>query len=58
MLNFGQWHLRMILADMGPITTGAARGPASSPPRPDHPPASLFQQRIQQISAYLGMVRN
>ncbi len=58
MLIFGQWHLRTILAQYEAHYNG--RRPHRSrqlyPPRPDHPPADLSQERIQRRPVLGGLI--
>ena len=49
MLIFGERHLRTVLAQYQAHYNGRRphRSRQLRPPRPDHPPVDLFQQRIQ-----------
>jgi len=58
MLIFGQRHLRTILAQYEAHYNGRRphRSRQLRPPRPDHPPADLFQERIQRRPVLGGLI--
>ena len=58
MLIFGQWHLRTILAQYEAHYNGRRphRSRQLHPPRPDHPGADLFQERIQRRPILGGLL--
>jgi putative transposase len=58
MLIFGQRHLRTILAQYEAHYNGRRphRSRQLRPPRPDHPPGDLFQERIQRRPVLGGLI--
>src|SRR6266852_2533541 len=58
MLIFGQRHLRTILAEYEAHYNGRRphRSRQLRPPRPDHPAADLFQERIQRRPVLGGLI--
>jgi putative transposase len=58
MLIFGQRHLRTILAQYEAHYNGRRphRSRQLRPPRPDHPPVDLFQERIQRRPVLGGLI--
>ncbi len=58
MLIFGQWHLRTILGQYEAHYNGRRphRSRQLRPPRPDHPPVDLFQERIQRRRVLGGLI--
>jgi putative transposase len=58
MLIFGQRHLRTILAEYAAHYNGRRphRSLSLHPPRPDHPPADLSQERIQRRHVLGGLI--
>ena len=58
MLIFGEWHLRMILAEYEAHYNGRRphRSRQLRPPRPDHPPADLSMKRIQRRPLLGGLI--
>ncbi len=58
MLIFGQRHLRTILAQYEAHYNGRRphRSRQLRPPRPDHPPADLSQERIQRRPVLGGLI--
>jgi putative transposase len=54
-LIFGQRHLCTILAQYEAHYNGR-RPHRSRPPRPDHPPADLSQERIQRRAVLGGLI--
>jgi putative transposase len=58
MLIFGQRHLRTILAQYEAHYTGRRppRRRQLQPPRADHPPADLSQERIQRRTVLGGLI--
>ena len=58
MLIFGQRHLRTILAQYEAHYNGRRphRSRQLRPPRPDHPPADLSQERIQRRPVVGGLI--
>jgi putative transposase len=58
MLIFGQRHLRTILAEYAAHYNGRRphRSLSLHPPRPDHPPADLSQERIQRRHILGGLI--
>ena len=58
MLIFGQRHLRTILAQYEAHYNGRRphRSRQLRPPRPDHPPVDLFQERIQRQPVLGGLI--
>jgi putative transposase len=58
MLIFGQRHLRTILAEYAAHYNGRRphRSLSLHPPRPDHPPADLSQERIQRSHVLGGLI--
>jgi putative transposase len=57
-LIFGGRHLRVVLAQSQAHYNGRRphRGPQLYPPRPDHPPADLFQTRIKRQPVLGGLI--
>ena len=58
MLIFGERHLRTILAEYAAHYNGRRpdRSLSFHPPRPDHPPADLSQERIQRRHVLGGLI--
>jgi hypothetical protein len=58
MLIFGQQHLRATLAEYAAHYNGRRphRSRQLRPPRPDHPPADLSQQRIKRRPVLGGLI--
>jgi len=58
MLIFGQRHLRTILAQYEAHYNGRRphRSRQLRPPRPDHPPADLYQERIKRRPVLGGLI--
>jgi transposase InsO family protein len=58
MLIFGERHLRAVLAEYEAHYNGRRphRGLQLHPPRPDHPPADLFQKRIKRQPVLGGLI--
>src|SRR6201981_2555262 len=58
MLIFGRRHLRAILAQYEAHYNGRRphRSRQLHPPRPDHPPADLSQERIQRRAVLGGLI--
>ena len=58
MVIFGEWHLRMILAEYEAHYNGRRphRSRQLRPPRPDHPPADLSMKRIQRRPLLGGLI--
>jgi putative transposase len=58
MLIFGQQHLRTILAQYEAHCNGRRphRSRQLRPPRPDHPPADLSQERIKRRPVLGGLI--
>jgi putative transposase len=58
MLIFGERHLRSILAEYETHYNGRRphRSRQLRPPRPDHPPADLSQERIQRRPVFGGLI--
>ncbi len=57
-LIFGQRHLRLVLAQYEAHYNGRRphRSREFHPPRPDHPPADLAQERIQRRAVLGGLI--
>jgi transposase InsO family protein len=58
MLIFGERHLRLVLAEYAAHYNGRRphRSQQLRPPRPDHPPAGLSQERIKRRSVLGGLI--